>query len=180
METLDLDMHIDQLSKNKTIVQNLVANITQEQAGWRPAGRRAETRWTLLEVVNHLLDIEIEDFRYALELILFRHGESWPNFNIEEWRIERKYNDRSLDISIEKLTEERGKSIIWLRDLKNPDLDALHSGKGFKGERLSAGDILIGWVAHDLFHIRQLSLLRWEILKEWSKPYSPEYSGFEA
>ena len=53
-------MHADQLNKNMTIIQYLVANITQEQAAWRPVGRPAETRWTLLEVVNHLLDIEID------------------------------------------------------------------------------------------------------------------------
>ena len=179
MESQILNMHTDQLDKNKTVIINLVANITQEQAVWRPTGRHTETRWTMLETVNHLLDIEAEDFRYDLELILFRPEESWPNFNIEEWRVGRKYNDRNLDESIELFLEERNKSSRWLNDLESPDLDALHSGRGFEGEPLRAGDILIGWVAHDLFHIRQLCLLRWDILNEWSKPYSPKYSGFQ-
>ena len=78
------------------------------------------------------------------------------------------------------LIGERNKSLAWLRGLENPDLDTLHSGLGFKGKPLRAGDVLVGWVAHDLFHIRQLSLLRWEVLCRWSKPCSPEYSGFQA
>ena len=171
----DFSVHLDQLNKNNRIIQDLVGNINPEQAAWRPE----KTRWTVLEVVNHLLDIEIEDFRYDLKLILFHPDERWPNFNIEKWRVERKYNDRRLDESIRKFADERRKSIRWLRTLKSPDLHAVHSGNGFEGGKMRAGDVLVSWTAHDLFHIRQLSLLYWDILNRWSKPYSPKYSGFQ-
>ena len=173
---MDFCMHVDQLNRDKGIIRDLVANISQEQAVWRPA----ETRWTLLEAINHLLDIETEDFRHDLELILFHPEDSWPNFSIERWRIERKYNERNLEESIQNFIGEREKSVKWLKEMKSPDLNAVHSGKGFEGEKMRAGDVLISWVAHDLFHIRQLSLLCWDILNEWSKPFSPEYSGFES
>ena len=170
---MDFGMHVDQLKKNSGIIRDLTANITQEQAVWRPA----ETRWTLLEAINHLLDIELEDFRYEFELILFHPADSWPNFSIERWRIERKYNERNLDECMQDFSRERENSVKWLEELENPDLNALHSGKGFKGKKMKAGDVLISWAAHDLFHIRQLSLLYWDILNKWSKPFSSKYSG---
>lgn len=173
-------MHVDQLKRNESVIENLAANLTREQAAWRPAVRAAPPRWTVVETVRHLIDIEVEDFRHDFELILFHPEERWPDFNIEEWRIERKYNDRDLQESIKQFVSERKKSIVWLQDLNSPDLDALHSGIGFSREPLRAGDILTSWVAHDLFHIRQLSLLRWDIMCEWIPSYSPEYSGFQA
>ena len=44
---------------------------------------------------------------------------------------------------------------------------------------MKLGDVLASWVAHDLFHLRQLALLQWDILQKRSEPYSPAYSGFE-
>jgi hypothetical protein len=172
--SMEFKAHVDQLKRNSEIIVSLSANVTQEQACWRPA----KTRWTMLEALNHLVDIEVEDFRCEFEMVLNNPGESWPRFSIERWRIERKYNEKILDDSIRRFTSEREKSTQWLEKLKEPDLDLRHSGKGFRGAPMRAGDILVSWLAHDLFHIRQLSLIRWYILNEWSKPYSPRYSGF--
>jgi hypothetical protein len=42
---------------------------------------------------------------------------------------------------------------------------------------LSAGDVLVSWVAHDFLHIRQLN----EVLYAWNEkqasPYSVQYAG---
>lgn len=165
---------IEQLNSNKEIIKNLVQYVTQEQAVWRPS----KNRWTVMEIINHLIDIEIIDFRYDFDLVLNHPEDSWPSFSIEKLRIEGKYNNREIKSSINKFLEEREKSIIWLSDLNNPDLNSLHSGQGFKGKRMKAGDVLVSWIAHDLFHIRHLTLLQWYILNEWEKPYSPRYSGF--
>ncbi|MBN1700082.1 MAG: DinB family protein [Spirochaetales bacterium] len=172
---MDYKRHVDQLEKNSGIVADLAANFSSEQAAFRPA----KTRWTVLETVNHLIDIETMDFRYVFELILFHPADSWPKFSIETLRTAGKYNERDLSTSVRNFIRERKKSVAWLRKLGNPDLNALHSGKGFTGEKMRAGDVLVSWVAHDLYHIRQLSLLYWNILNEWGKPFSPKYSGFK-
>jgi hypothetical protein len=40
------------------------------------------------------------------------------------------------------------------------------------------GDVLASWIAHDLFHIRQLALLQRDILDRREAPYQSGYSGF--
>ena len=40
--------------------------ISQEEASWRAQ----DDRWTVLEIVNHLIDIEKEDFRFEFKIIL--------------------------------------------------------------------------------------------------------------
>jgi hypothetical protein len=42
---------------------------------------------------------------------------------------------------------------------------------------LSAGDVLVSWVDHDLAHIRQMAKLLHSRLVEGSAPYSVEYGG---
>ena len=165
---------IKRLQVNKRIIVDLTAGISQERAIWKPA----DDRWSVLEVVCHLVDIEIEDFRTDFDIVLHHPDQSWPSFNIEEWVIDRKYNERDISASLKAFGGERDKSVTWLSSLENPDLDTLHSGNGFDHGRMSAGDVLVSWLAHDLGHIRQLALLRWEMLNHFEQPYNPAYSGF--
>ena len=79
---------------------------------------------------------------------------------------------------VNQFTAERIKSVEWLNGLKEPDLNARHSGNGFGGKKITAGDVLVSWTAHDFYHIRQILLLRWEIMNEWGGGFSPAYSGF--
>ena len=172
---MDYQRSVERLVLNKQIILNLVADISSEQAAWKPS----PDRWSVLEVMRHLIDIEIEDFRSDFDIVLFHPETNWPSFNIHEWVVSRKYNEADLADSIGRFSDERDKSVTWLDGIDNPDLDALHSGNGFGGKPMSAGDVLSSWLAHDLGHIRQLALLQWEILKNTSKPYNPAYSGFE-
>ena len=166
---------INQLDRNCRVYQDLLAGFSQQQAIWKPA----PDRWSILEVVCHLIDIEVEDFRFDLEITLFHPEKAWPSFDIENWVTERRYNKRNLKSSLETLQGERHKSIEWLSELGEIDLDATHSGNGFRKEPLRAGDILASWLAHDQFHIRQIAQLSWDILNKFILPYSPEYSGFD-
>ncbi|MDA3899408.1 MAG: DinB family protein [Spirochaetes bacterium] len=171
---IELQMSILQLEANKNIVKNLLKNVSQEQAAWKPK----KDRWSLLEVLNHLTDIETEDFRYNFNLILFEPSKDWPSFNEMEWITSRKYNERDVKASLQNFEKERTASINLLKDLKNPDLYSMHLGNGLKNIEMHAGDLIASWIGHDLFHIRQMSLLNWDILNKWSAPFTPEYSGF--
>jgi hypothetical protein len=130
-------------------------------------------------MINHLVDIEREDFRTDLRLILEAPDKPWPRFSIETWRIEREYNGRDLVKSAREFAAERAKSVKWLKSLAKPDLNAVHTGSGGpRGMKMKAGDVIAAWIAHDLFHIRQIALGKWHILKDSSVPFSPAYSGF--
>jgi hypothetical protein len=171
---MDFEKKVDQLSRNKTVLVELIKGISQEQSVWKPD----HDRWSVLEALNHVIDIEIEDFRYIFNIILNNPEKKWPSFDEIEWITSREYNNREIKQTLQNFIIERDKSITWLKKMGNPNLDAIHSGNGFKGKRMKAGDVLVSWIAHDLFHIRQLTLLKWDILNEWSKPFSPAYSGF--
>ncbi|MCB0058173.1 MAG: DinB family protein, partial [Caldilineaceae bacterium] len=62
------------MQRNAQRIAALVAGVPDEQARWKPD---AES-WSILEVVNHLLDEEREDFRVRIDYTLHRPGEKWP------------------------------------------------------------------------------------------------------
>ena len=165
---------VSQLESNKAVMEKLFGDLDSEQARWKPG----EDRWSALEILNHLIDIEIHDFRYCFDLILFDPAKAWPSFNEIEWISSKKYNERDLGTSKNNFLEDRAKSINWLKGLVDPDLDSKHLGHGLKNKNMRAGDLLTAWIGHDLFHIKQTTLLKWDILRKWSVPYSPDYSGF--
>jgi DinB superfamily len=166
--------YINRLKNNRNIYYNLFNNVNADMAVWKPA----PDRWSVLEIACHIADIEVEDFRYDIDLILFHPEDPWPHFDEMDWVTSRKYNDQKYAETCERFLHERDKSILWLEELDTPDLERLHSGNEFKGERKKAGDILASWIAHDLFHIRQLTLIQYDVLCKSVSPYSTSYSGF--
>ena len=91
--------------------------------------------------------------------------------------MQRNYNDRNLKQSLRNLFEEREKSLLWLDSLGLPDWKATypHPQMG----PMSAELILANWLAHDLFHIRQVTDLHFAYLTERVKPVALDYSGWE-
>lgn len=114
-----------------------------------------------------------------MALVLKHPAEAWPSFDILEWVTERGYNEKDYSSSIKRFLSERTHSINWIVSLGSLNSEAKHSGKGFSNTPMRVGDIMASWIAHDLYHLRQLTLLNWDILRHRSEPYSPAYSGFE-
>ncbi|MFW6366081.1 MAG: DinB family protein [Spirochaetota bacterium] len=165
---------IVQLENNVPVIRSLTENMTQAQASWKADPER----WSVLEIINHINDIEVEDFRHCLDLVLFHPDTEWPSFDETAWITERSYNGRNFQDSIHEFVHERAITLRWLAELESPDMNATHSGTGFSGDPMRAGDLMLAWAVHDLFHIQQLALLKRDILSEWGKPFSPAYSGF--
>ena len=65
---------IERLRANVDVFDALTRGVSEEQSRWKPA----TDQWSILEVVNHLADEEVEDFRHRLDLTLHRPGEHWP------------------------------------------------------------------------------------------------------
>lgn len=159
------------LVNHMAAIHALTKGISDEQARWRPAANA----WSILEVVNHLLDEEREDFRVRLDCILHRPGEPWTGIDPPGWVTERAYNERELQPSVEQLLQERADSIRWLQGLVDADLGTAAAAPW--GGTIPAGDMLWAWVAHDVLHLRQLVELRYALVAESAAPYSPEYAG---
>ncbi len=164
----------EHLRINSDVFKYLFQTVSDEQARWKP-GR---DRWSILEVNNHLYDEEREDFRKRLELVLNNPEDPWPPIDPEGWVVQRKYNDQNLKRSLQNFFNEREKSLLWLDTLDLPDWQATyrHPEMG----PMSAELILANWLAHDLFHIRQVSDLHFAYLTEGVKPVSLDYSGWES
>ena len=162
------------LGENGNVFKYLFQSVSDEQARWRPG----EDKWSILEVINHLYDEEREDFRKRLELTLKNPEEPWPPIDPEGWVVERKYNERNLRRSLQNFFDEREKSLLWLNQLGSPDWQASHRHPQMGP--MSAELILANWLAHDLFHIRQVTDLHFAYLTEQVMPVSLDYSGWES
>ena len=167
---MNLDYFIERFSNNRAVFTGLLRDVSLEQARWKPL----PDKWSMLEVVNHLYDEEREDFRQRLQLTLANPGQAWPAINPRGWVAERRYNERELGTSLQQFLAERENSLAWLRQLSNPRWE--NSNDGPNG-RLSAGDLLASWLAHDFLHIRQLARLHWQHIGASSQPYQTTYGG---
>jgi hypothetical protein len=161
----------DRLEVNAGVFAALVARVPPEQARWKPE----PAKWSVLEVMNHVADEEVEDFRRRLDLTLHQPGEPWPPIDPEGWAKERRYNQRDLDETLQRFLEERRRSVEWLRGLAAPDLERAFQHP--KVGHLRAGDLLASWLDHDLIHIRQITRLHHQWLVERARPYGTDYAG---
>ena len=169
-----MDAHVlfDRLRANAHVVDALTRGVSDEQARWKPTAEE----WSILEVVNHLADEEVEDFRLRLDLTLHRPGEAWPAIDPKAWATERRYNSRDLVESTETFQSRRARSLKWLTGLERPDWT--NSSEHERLGKLSAGDLMVSWVSHDLIHIRQLNRLhRQYLVIEAFAEQSPDYAG---
>ena len=164
----------ENLRVNRDVFKYLFQTVSDKQACWKP-GR---DKWSILEVINHLYDEEREDFRKRLELVLLDNSEDpWPPIDPEGWVVQRNYNDRNLKQSLRNFFNEREKSLLWLDTMGLPDWKAAyrHPRMG----PMSVELILANWLAHDLFHIRQVTDLQFAYLTKVVTPVSLDYSGWE-
>ena len=165
------DHIIERLLHNTSIVKSIVHGVTAEQACRKPS----QKEWSILEIVNHMVDEEKDDFRTRLRLALEEPNVTWPPIDPEGWAAERNYNERDFKDSLSNWLDERERSIAWLKNLDDPDWKstALHPKLG----SMSAELILANWLAHDLLHIRQMVAVLWANLALEVNPISLDYAG---
>lgn len=169
-QEVELDRFIVQMADNARGIRALAGGVSEEQARFKPG----PDSWSILEVVNHLLDEEREDFRVFLDLVLHRPGEPRPKIAPQAWVTERGYNRRDLGESLQGFAAARETSLAWLRGLSSPDWEATYQAPWGP---IRAGDVFAAWVAHDLLHMRQLVEPHWAYPQRRVAPYSTEYAG---
>ena len=167
---MDLENAIIQLKNQGAAILSLAKDLSDAEARWKPAPEE----WSILEVLNHLVDEERYDFRRHLHHILFTPDEPWPEIAPQEWVVEKKYNQQSLDQTRNNFKSEREKSIEWLKNLTDPNWEKTTK---LPWGILSAGDMLASWLAHDLLHLRQLVELHYQLTILKSQPFKVDYAG---
>jgi hypothetical protein len=168
---MDAPALIDRLRAHADVFRALVAGVGQNQARWKPE----PAQWSILEVVNHLGDEEVEDFRTRLDYTLHRPGEPWPKIDPVGWAVVRGYNQRQLAESTARFLTARADAVDWLEALAEPAWSVAYEHPKFGP--ITAGDLLTAWVAHDHIHIRQINRLHREYLVSVLSEHSPQYAG---
>lgn len=147
----------------------MVYGLDDRQFRWKPAPEK----WSILEVLVHLVEEEQLDFRPRLASTLEDPNRPWPPIDPEGWATERRYNERDPAASLAELKKERSDSVEWLRSLDSPRWDNSYAHP--RGA-IRAGDLMVSWIAHDQIHLRQIAHLRVLWLGEHAAPYSTRYA----
>ena len=162
---------VDRMEAMPAAVRALLAGMGSEDACRRPGSGV----WSIVEIVNHLADEEHEDFRTRVRLTLEDPRAPWPGIDPETSAIERGYQDRALDESVDRFCTERSRSIAWLRSLADPDWSTTHEHPSLGVMR--AGDVMASWAAHDALHLRQIAKRMYELTLRDTPGFSSAYAG---
>jgi hypothetical protein len=167
---MNINQFLIQMTENAERIRLFTLGVSDEQSRWKPDPES----WSVLEVINHLLDEEREDFRERLDIILHRPGEPWPPIDPQGWVAARDYNSRNLEESLNHFLIEREKTLTWLRSLPSINFETVYTSPFGS---MPAGDMFAAMVAHDLLHLRQLVELHWAYTGKMLAPYQPGYAG---
>ncbi|MEM9411112.1 MAG: DinB family protein [Planctomycetota bacterium] len=162
---------IEALEDAGRYLPDLLRNVSDEDARWKPPSQN----WSILEILCHLIDEEVDDFRKRIMLTLHDPNQQWPSINPELWAIDRNYNQADLQKSIQRFASERRDSIRWLKSLEEPNWFQTYQHPHIGPIR--AGDLLVSWVAHDQLHVRQLAKRRYELINRYAGDFTFEYAG---
>lgn len=166
---------IASLERFAHILPALVRDVSAGDAKWKPAP--PDEVWSILEIVTHLCDEEVDDFRMRVRLTLVEPTRGWPPIDPPRWAIERKYNDGDLRMAVDRFVRERDASITWLKSLKppGPDWSTAHVHPKFGAIR--AGDLLTSWAAHDALHLRQIAKRMYQLAQRDGGEFGAGYAG---
>jgi len=151
-----------ELARNQLVFSDLLSGVVKEQFHWKSA----PDKWCLLEIVCHLYDEEREDFRARLKHVLETPDEPLPSIDPVAWVKDRKYLQQDYEDRLKSFLEERTQSVAWLKSLDNPAWYNAYRHPKFGA--MTGKMFLANWLAHDYLHIRQITRLKFEYLKQIS------------
>jgi hypothetical protein len=161
----------ESLERSGRLIALLVDSTNQETLRRKPG----KNKWSILEVLGHLRDEEIHDFRLRLELLMRDPQLEWPPNNPEQLVLEAGHNKRNTNELLAEFVTERSNSLVWIRGLKEPDWGRQKTHPVFGSMR--AGDLLYSWAVHDLLHVKQMSALVADGLSMFAGDFSADYAG---
>ncbi|MEL6986701.1 MAG: DinB family protein [Bacteroidota bacterium] len=149
---------IQNLELNKEIFSKLLVNKSSTEYKWK----QEESKWCLLEIVGHLIDEEIYDFRTRLKTVMDTPGIFPPPIYPVEWVKEHDYINQDYNKQVQRFIEERSISLQYLRKLSVPPLENFYPHPSLGN--LSGHHFLNNWLAHDYLHIKQITRLNYDFL----------------
>ena len=101
---------IDSLQRFADILPAVVNGISVEDTRWRPE----DGAWSILEIVTHMADEEVEDFPARLKRTLVDPNQKWSPIDPERWAVERRYNDGDLSEQVQRFVSQMGIPFLYL------------------------------------------------------------------
>jgi hypothetical protein len=152
-----------ELENNGNIFKEFFHSISNELVLFKPS----PDKWSMLEIVCHLKDEEVEDWRTRIKCQLETPGSVPPPIDPVSWVKDRKYIEQDFGKTTGAFLNARQESIAWLQSLDNPQWDNfyMHQNLG----PLSAKFFLCNWLAHDYLHLRQMTWTKFEYHRQKSE-----------
>lgn len=138
------------LARLPAVLDGLVGDL--DERAWRE--RPAPNEWSPVEIVCHLRDEEVEDFRARVEVVL-DGGTRFAPIDPEQWAVDRRYLDDDPARALAALRERRAASLAFLDGVSPERLPGEVDLP--RGGPLSGLDLLAAWVQHDALHVAQLA-----------------------
>lgn len=142
---------LDLLEATPAILRGLMAEISEEDARWKPAA----DRFSIAEVLSHLSHSEGHCYRERLDRFL---AEERPELEPDDAQMHLEvYKTADPEADFDHFEDQRETNIELLRGLpaEAGSRKALHRAAG----EITLANMLHEWALHDLGHIRQIAEL---------------------
>jgi hypothetical protein len=168
---MDAAALIGRMERFGPALEAVVAGLPPADTRWKPPSGA----WSVLEIVCHLGDEEVEDFRARVLSTLRDPGAPWGKLDPEGAARDRRYNEQDFGAATARFVSERRRSIELLRELEDADWSRAYVHP--KVGKIAAGDVMAAWAAHDALHLRQIAKRMWELAARDGAPYRTGYAG---
>lgn len=142
---------LELLEATPDVLRGLTAELTEEDARWKPA----EDRFSVAEVLAHLAHSESHCYRMRLDRFL---SEDRPAFEPDDAQMYLDlYRNADPEEAFARFEAQRANNVAYLRALPAAagDRRATHKAYGV----ITLSQMLHEWALHDLGHIRQIAEL---------------------
>jgi uncharacterized damage-inducible protein DinB len=125
--------------------QALIGSLTEEQLNYR----YAEGKWTIKEIIGHLIDAE-RIFAYRMLRFARKDATDLPGFDENEYVPASEANERSIHGLLEEFTTVRAGTFSLWRSLTN---EMLQRSGTVNGNRLSVRALVYITCGHEIHHL---------------------------
>jgi hypothetical protein len=146
------------LSETPAVVEQMVGSLTDEAGRWKPTA----TRFSALENVCHLLDIEHEGYAVRIERLLREDGPTLKDIDGARLALERDYNKQNMATALKAFRRVRESNVLLLCGLSAEQLE--RAGTLETVGPITLGELLRMMRAHDEAHRREINELREELI----------------
>lgn len=138
------------LAETSQRLRDLTQGLSDAQLRSRPEPKR----WSLMEQIAHLSDVEIVIGFRTRAILGAPDGVAIAAFDQDNWQQALRYNERELDPTLDAFTAARENNLRLYRSLNEAAWNkfGVHSERG----RESVRDVVFMNAGHDLNHLRQI------------------------